>query len=161
VEGAHSGCGLGHRFLRHVERTRFLVHLLSVTDLSPEDPFAGFALINAELALFSPELAQRRQIEVINKIDLADADTLAALRARAEADGRQVHLISALRGEGLEPLLAEMWRLQAELEEAAPLASFSGVSVAGAAAGSVAGRPEGSGGGPAKAGNAAAAEKGK
>jgi GTP-binding protein len=116
VEGAHDGCGLGHRFLRHVERTRFLVHLLSFTDLSPEDPFAGFALINAELALFAPELARRRQIEVINKIDLADADTLAALRARAEAGGRQVHFISALRGEGLEPLLAEMWRLQEEQE---------------------------------------------
>ena len=114
VQGAHSGCGLGHRFLRHVERTGFLVHLLSFTDLSPEDPFAGFALINAELALFSPELARRRQIEVINKIDLADADALAALRARAEADGRRVHLISALRGEGLEPLLAEMWRLRSE-----------------------------------------------
>jgi GTP-binding protein len=114
VEGAHSGCGLGHRFLRHVERTRFLVHLLSVEDLSPEDPFAGFALINAELALFSPELAGRRQIEVISKIDLAAADSLAALRRRAEAEGRRAHFISALRGEGLEPLLSEMWRLQAE-----------------------------------------------
>jgi GTP-binding protein len=126
VEGAHCGCGLGHRFLRHLERTRFLVHLLSFADISPEDPFAGFALLNAELALFAPELARRPQIEVINKMDLADADLLAGLRARAEAGGRKVHFISALRGEGLEPVLAEMWRLRAELAEQAPLGVFSG-----------------------------------
>lgn len=115
VEGAHTGYGLGHRFLKHVERTRFLVHILSIQDMDHDDPFAGFALINSELVLFSPELAERRQIEVVNKIDLLDEDSLAALRARAVEEGRDIFFISAQDGQGLEPLLDAMWRLQGEL----------------------------------------------
>lgn len=126
VEGAHTGYGLGHRFLRHVERTRFLVHILSVEDMDQDDPFAGFALINAELVLFSPELAQRRQIEVINKIDLLSDDQLAALRARAREEGRDIFFISARDEEGLEPLVDTMWRLQTELDVHVPDSDFSG-----------------------------------
>jgi GTP-binding protein len=125
VEGAHAGYGLGHRFLRHVERTRFLTHILGSEDISPDDPFAGFALINAELALFSPELANRRQIEVINKIDLLPPETLQALRQRAEAEGREVFFISALTGEGLDAVVEAMWRLRDELEPHAPEGRFA------------------------------------
>jgi GTP-binding protein len=121
VEGAHAGYGLGHRFLKHVERTRFLVHILSVQDMSEEDPFAGFALINNELAEFSPELAARRQIEVVNKIDLLTEEQLARLRKRAEEEGRAVFFLSARNEEGIEPVVAMMWRLQAELNEHSPL----------------------------------------
>ena len=109
IEGAHQGQGLGLRFLRHVERTRFLVHILSMEDVSDDDPWAGFALINEELRCFDPDLAARRQIEVVNKIDLAEPERLARLRARAEAEGRRVFFVSARDGLGLEPLLEEMW----------------------------------------------------
>ena len=125
VEGAHTGYGLGHRFLKHVERTRFLVHILSVQDMSPEDPWAGFELINNELALFSPELAERRQIEVINKIDLVSEDMLAELRQRAEAEGRRMFFISALTGQGLEELVDTLWRMRDELQAHSPTPEFS------------------------------------
>jgi GTP-binding protein len=121
IAGAASGAGLGHRFLRHVERTRFLVHLLSIEDMDAENPFAGFDLINAELALFDPALAERRQLEVVNKIDLAAPERVAALRALAEETGRGLFFISALTGDGLPELEAAMWRLQGELAVHAPL----------------------------------------
>jgi GTP-binding protein len=124
VEGAHCGHGLGHRFLKHVERTRFLVHILSTQDMSQEEPFAGFDLINAELALFSPELATRRQIEVINKMDLLTDDQAAALRRKAEDEEREVFFISARDGQGLEPLLERMWQFQAELGSNVPVGEF-------------------------------------
>ena len=106
IEGAHTGQGLGDRFLRHVERTRFLVHILSVEDVQADGdaPWAGFDLINDELAAFDPELAERRQIEVINKIDLRSSEELDALRARAAADGRRVFFISAKENIGIDEL---------------------------------------------------------
>ena len=127
IEGAHAGQGLGDRFLRHVERTRFLVQILSVEDVQPdgENPWAGFDLINEELALFDPELARRRQIEVINKIDLRAPEELDIIRARAEADGRRMFFISARDGEGLEELTAELWRLRDELDRHEALVRFA------------------------------------
>ena len=125
IEGAHTGQGLGDRFLRHVERTRFLVHILSVEDMQLDgNPWAGFDLINDELAQFDPELAERKQIEVVNKIDLLEPDALAALKARADADGRRIFFISAREGEGLEALLAELWKLRDDLDRHAPLVRF-------------------------------------
>lgn len=121
IEGAHEGQGLGHRFLKHVERTRFLVHILSIEDVNEDDPWAGFELINEELRRFSEELGQRRQIEVVNKIDLVTPERVDALRERAAADGRQVFFISAREGEGLEPLVAELWRMRDSLETHDPL----------------------------------------
>lgn len=110
IQGAHLGLGLGHRFLRHVERTRFLVHLLSAEDLSFDDPWAGFELVNEELRAFDPELALKPQIEVVNKIDLLPQDALRALRERALAEGRKVRFVSAMRGDGVEELVAAMWK---------------------------------------------------
>lgn len=121
VEGAHAGQGLGHRFLRHVERTRFLVHILSAEDADETDPWAGFALINEELALFDRELGMREQIEVVNKIDLLPPEKLEALRERAKADGRQIFFISAREKTGLGPLMAEIWKRQNALAPNAPL----------------------------------------
>lgn len=115
IEGAHAGQGLGHRFLKHVERTRFLVHILSAEDINLDDPWAGFRLINEELALFEPRLAMRRQIEVINKTDLLDEAALAALKQKAEADKRRIFFISALEGDGLEALKEAMWELNDSL----------------------------------------------
>ena len=124
IEGAHEGQGLGIRFLKHVERTRFLVHILSIEDIGEDDPWAGFDLINAELHSFSEELAARRQLEVVNKIDLVDEERLAALKARAEADGREIFFISARDGIGIEPLVAAMWRLRDEVAPHEPLHHF-------------------------------------
>ncbi|MBU1228607.1 MAG: GTPase ObgE [Proteobacteria bacterium] len=107
IEGASQGLGLGYQFLKHVERTRFLVHILSGEDADPENPEAGYAMLNEELRVFDAELAAKPQIRVINKIDILDAARLEALRANAPAD---VLFVSALTGEGLPELLAEMWR---------------------------------------------------
>lgn len=124
IEGAHEGQGLGHRFLRHVERTRFLVHILSIEDIDEKDPWAGFELVNEELRRFEPELAERKQIEVINKIDLVSQQKLDALMAAAAKDQRRVYFISAKDNIALEPLVEEMWRLQAQLSRNEPLVHF-------------------------------------
>lgn len=124
VEGAHTGYGLGHRFLRHVERTRFLVHILSTEDMGAEEPFAGFGLINSELEQFSPELAGRRQILVVNKIDLLSDEELESLRRSAQEEGLEIFFISALNDEGMEELVKRMWSLQDELSLNAPVARF-------------------------------------
>ncbi|CAK7055633.1 MAG: GTPase Obg [Desulfovibrio sp.] len=128
IEGASAGAGLGHRFLKHVERTRFLVHILSAEDIGEDDPWAGFDLINAELALFNEDLASRRQIEVINKIDVADPEKIQRLRERAESDGRKIWFISALTGEGVEDVVEAMWSLCENLDMNAPLVIFKEVA---------------------------------
>lgn len=124
IEGASAGAGLGHRFLRHVERTRFLLHILSIEDMSEDDPWAGFDLINGELALFNEELATRRQIEAVNKIDAADPEKVERLKDRARAEGRVVHFMSALTGEGVDEVVAAMWSLYDSLTVNAPLVAF-------------------------------------
>ena len=115
IEGASAGLGLGHKFLKHVERTRFLVHILSGEDADPENPAAGFTVLDEELRAFDPELAEKPQIRVINKIDILPAERLAALRANAPAD---VLFISALTGEGLDVLLKDMWQRMETMDEA-------------------------------------------
>jgi len=107
IEGASQGAGLGYQFLKHVERTRFLVHILSGEDADPENPEAGYAMLGEELRAFDPELAAKPQIRVINKIDILEPERLAALRKNAPKD---ILFVSALTGEGLPGLLAEMWR---------------------------------------------------
>ncbi|HDQ40927.1 MAG TPA: GTPase ObgE [Desulfonatronum sp.] len=115
VAGAHEGRGLGHRFLKHVERTRFLLHLLSVEEISLEaDPWAGFALLDEELKRFDPDLAAKKQLLAVNKIDLWPEDKLARLRALAARRGLEMHFISALSGLGLEELKKRLWELSQE-----------------------------------------------
>jgi GTP-binding protein len=121
VEGAHTGLGLGSRFLKHVDRTRFLVHILSAEDVNDDAPWDGFELINEELRRFDPKLAERQQIEVINKIDLLPRERLSALRSRARAEGRRVFFICALHGEHMQELVAEIWRLRDAVESRNPV----------------------------------------
>ncbi len=129
IEGAHSGQGLGTRFLKHVERTRFIVHILSIEDISLDDPWAGFELINAELCQFDPALGQRMQIEVINKIDLVDEEHLQALQERAKADNREVFFISAMHGTGIEELVTHLWKMRDALEQNAPFLHLREIEV--------------------------------
>lgn len=125
IEGAAEGQGLGLRFLRHVERTRFLVHMLSVEDMADDDPWAGFDLVNEELQRFDASLAQRHQIAVVNKIDLIEPERLTRLRARAKADGRQIFFIAARDGRDMLPLVQEMWRVREITQPHTPSAPAS------------------------------------
>jgi GTP-binding protein len=123
IEGAHEGQGLGIRFLKHVERTRFLVHILSAEDINIESPWAGFDLINEELVKFDSVLGERLQLQVINKIDLVDEEFVEALKKKAAEDGRKMYFMSALHGEGVEEIVEEMWRIQETVERHAPINS--------------------------------------
>lgn len=126
IENAHEGQGLGHRFLRHVERTRFLVHVLSSEDIDEDAPWNGFDLINEELAAFDPDLADRPQLYVINKIDLKTPEERRKLRSlvHERRDNREIFLISALTGEGIDSLLSAMWSLRDGLETHPPLVHY-------------------------------------
>src|SRR5882724_4477313 len=112
IEGAHAGAGLGDRFLRHVERTRVLVHLIDATAGPARAPLRDFDAINRELALFDPALAERPQLVVLNKTDLTD---VAAARRKLVASfaRRKIRLlaISAATGEGVPALLEEIWKV--------------------------------------------------
>ena len=103
IEGAHKGTGLGIKFLRHIERTRILVHLIDVSSIDLDNPLAAFNIINRELSQYNSELAQKPQIIVLNKIDLPDIREGAAIFQSAVED-RNVVLISALTGKGVEAL---------------------------------------------------------
>ena len=103
LEGAHLGVGLGLDFLRHIERTRILIHLLRGD--SP-DPLGDYEAINQELVLFNPALADKPQIVAFNKMDLPDAQALwPAVKEAIEAKGLPVFPISAVTREGIDPLL--------------------------------------------------------
>ena len=105
IEGAHTGTGLGIRFLRHVERTRLLVHLVDVAAIDPDDPLRDVETVNRELSQYSRALAQKTQIVVLNKMDVKWADDAAALFK--EAYGKKDLLqISAATGQGLDRLTA-------------------------------------------------------
>jgi GTP-binding protein len=109
IEGAHLGHGLGTQFLRHVERTRLLAHLVDVSEASGRDPVHDFDVIMKELATFSNKLVQKPMIVVATKMDVAqDAARVQALEARAAEAGLPFFKISAVTGEGLRPLVAAM-----------------------------------------------------
>jgi GTP-binding protein len=121
VEGAHQGAGLGHQFLRHIERTRLLVHLLDVSGLSGREPAEDFTIVNTELQAYSPRLAELRQIVALNKADMPDAAQLIPeLRADLEARGHTVFPISALTGEGVQPLVYALGEILKEMPREAP-----------------------------------------
>jgi len=123
IEGASEGVGLGHQFLRHVERTRLLIHLL---DGAATDPLADYETINRELAQFSAELAAKPQIVVLNKMDLPDAKAWWPLLQEAmRARGIEAYAISAVSRQGIRPLLRRAFELlrtlpAAELAPEAP-----------------------------------------
>jgi len=115
VEGAHEGAGLGLQFLRHVERTRILVHILDVSGFTGRNLAEDFDVINRELRLYSAELADLPQVVALNKIDVPGAREAAQELAPVfEARGVKTFLISAATGEGTQPL---MYFLADELEK--------------------------------------------
>jgi GTPase len=113
IEGAHEGHGLGHEFLRHVERTRLLVHLVDAMPTDGSDPVANYRTIRSELEKYSPALAARPEVLVITKLDLTGADE-ARERIAAELC-RDVLPISAVTGKGLPILIGRIADLLAEL----------------------------------------------
>ena len=119
IEGAHAGVGLGHEFLRHVERTRVLVHLV---DGSLDDPVLVYKQINEELGLHDERLAARPQVLAINKLDLDHVSVLQEeIREafEAELDGEEMYFISAATHDGLEPLLDGVLKMLQEAPEPA------------------------------------------
>lgn len=106
IEGASEGAGLGDRFLRHVERTKLLLHLVDVSSLSGRDPVEDYEIINRELANYNEELATRPQIVVATKLDALDEpDRLQSLEAQARKDQREFLSISSVTGEGVKQLV--------------------------------------------------------
>ncbi|MCR4409385.1 MAG: GTPase ObgE [Candidatus Saccharicenans sp.] len=118
IEGAHLGHGLGIQFLRHIERTRILVHLIDVSPLSGRDPVKDYRVIQAELKAFNPELVSRKQVIVANKIDLLGEDRkrLMAVRRLAAREKKPFLAISALTGQGLKELVSLLAKLLAEMK---------------------------------------------
>ncbi|MBV9502227.1 MAG: GTPase ObgE [Acidobacteriaceae bacterium] len=105
IEGAHEGHGLGTQFLRHIERTKLLVHLVDVSEESGRDPAHDFDVILEELASFNPELARKPMIVVANKIDVCqDPKRIDAVKAKAREHGLSFYAISAVTGTGLDEL---------------------------------------------------------
>ena len=122
IEGASEGAGLGHDFLRHVDRCRLLVHVVDVSGSEGRDPVADFDAINAELKQYSPELAQRPQIVAANKVDiLADDSLLEALRSHVEALGYPLLTISAAAHQGTRELV---FAIANRLRELPPVAVY-------------------------------------
>jgi GTP-binding protein len=103
IEGAHSGVGLGHEFLRHVERTRVLVHLVEPLPPDGADPLENYRLVRQELELYSRELAAEPEVVAVSKAELPGSEEV---RQRLErALGREVLAVSAVTGQGLARLV--------------------------------------------------------
>ena len=121
IEGASRGVGLGHDFLRHIERTRILVHVLDAAGTEGRDPFEDFLTINAELKAYSSELAQRPQLVALNKTDIPDAEAFDELmRPQIIAwgiDPENIFPISAATNQGLQPLQRRIVDILREMPE--------------------------------------------
>lgn len=116
IEGAHAGKGLGHDFLRHIERTRMLFHLVDVNGYEDQDAVTAIRMINKELALYSPVLAKKEMVIVANKMDLTGADkALSALRRKIRK--YKIFPVSGVTGEGMDALLAYAAKRVAVLEK--------------------------------------------
>ena len=116
IEGAHAGAGLGHEFLRHIERAGILVHLVEPLPIDGSDPLENYRVIRAELAQYDAQLGRAAEILVVSKAELPGAaevrDQLAA------ASGREVLLISAVTGQGLNQLVRQVDALLAAQRQA-------------------------------------------
>ncbi|MES4791817.1 MAG: Obg family GTPase CgtA, partial [Chloroflexota bacterium] len=108
IEGASQGIGLGHQFLRHVERNRVLVHVIDVFPIEETDPVDNYLIIERELETYSKEIFDRPRVIALNKTDLISPEKLAELVARFAPFGRKIFPISGVVGSGLEPLLDEL-----------------------------------------------------
>ncbi len=116
IKGAHQGAGLGHKFLRHIERTRILLHVVDAS--APGDqPFDDFLVLEEELKQYSAELVDRRQLVLLNKVDLLSAEELDGLRDKFAGTGREIMVASALTGQGLAELKERLAEILDEMEE--------------------------------------------
>ena len=111
IEGASEGAGLGHEFLRHVERCRLVLHVVDVSGIEGRDPVEDFKTIQQELERFNPELAARPQIVAANKCDLADPEQVERFCGFVREQGYEVYPVSAAAHTGLEPLIYAVSRL--------------------------------------------------
>lgn len=119
IEGSHAGAGLGHQFLRHIERTRLLIHLL---DGASADPLGDFEKINEELALFDPQLARKPQVVVLNKMDLPQTQELwPHIRREMKKLELEAMSISAVTGQGVPTLLQRVVDLLDSLPREEPV----------------------------------------
>jgi GTP-binding protein len=105
IEGAHKGAGLGFQFLRHVERTSILLHLVDISIMSTGNPVESYKKINMELKLYSPSLINKHQAVVATKLDIADKKRLDRLRRYCKTNGIDFFGISAVTGKGIKELL--------------------------------------------------------
>jgi GTP-binding protein len=110
IEGSHEGAGLGTQFLRHIERTRILIHLIDAGTIDREHPLDQFKAVNRELNAFNPQLIQKPQIVVLNKMDLPGAQEAADAFAAA-MDAKPVILISAIEKRGMKRLISRILEL--------------------------------------------------
>jgi GTPase len=119
IEGAHRGQGLGHQFLRHIERTKVLAYVVDVSSESGREPADDLTVIRHELELFRADLLERPQVVAANKIDaMDDPERLTRLRAKADEWGLPVLTVSAVTGEGVPALLEAWWREMTRRPEA-------------------------------------------
>lgn len=114
IEGAASGIGLGHRFLRHAERNRVLVHVLDLSDFATRTPYESFKMINEELTLYKEDFSKRPMIVAANKSDMPGYEENLAELKKNIGDDYEIYPISALTGEGMQSLL---WRIKVILAE--------------------------------------------
>jgi GTP-binding protein len=120
IEGAHRGLGLGHQFLRHLERTKVLVHLVDVSSATGRDPASDLDTIRRELALFQPALAAKLQLVAASKIDAVDDETrVEALARRASELGLPFFRVSGVTGAGISDVLEAMWARLASARQSA------------------------------------------
>jgi GTP-binding protein len=118
IEGAHKGAGLGHDFLRHIERTRLLIHVLDASGSEGRDPVEDFRKINRELEGYSKQLAQRPQIVAANKMDLPQArENIRKIRMALESSGYEVFEISAASNTGIDRLMQRAYELADSLRQ--------------------------------------------
>jgi GTP-binding protein len=111
IEGAHEGHGLGDRFLKHLDRTKLLIHLVDVSGASGRDPIEDFDIIQRELALFSPAMRAKPQIVTATKMDaVSNPAQVDRLEEHVKSQGLPFARISAVTGEGIEALLESMWK---------------------------------------------------
>lgn len=118
IEGAHEGVGLGHDFLRHVERTKIILHVIDVSGIEGRDPIEDYHRINKELRLYNERLAKRPQIIAANKMDIPEAkENFEKLKAFAEKEGIEIFPVSAATNEGLKPLIERVSKMLDEYVE--------------------------------------------
>lgn len=122
IAGAHTGAGLGIHFLRHIERTRMLVHLIDASAIDPEKPLEAYDAINNELSSYSPDLARKPQIIALNKLDLPGTEERARAFKAALKKRSKLYLISAATVKGVDQLLAQISNRLDELKDERPQA---------------------------------------